>query len=377
MMLTHDADWNKIQSWVNEVSEDYIAMQYQQPFVEIVSRLAHDQFYDMAGKIPKSEYQSYVVSCMYAVSCYACHRPLGLNDLYELCGKSYTKEKIIQILHNLVSWMSPDCTFRHERTHFRKRLAVNEGTLCDLVTYEHTDALFVRKRIEHNGLMPAYDAMVEVIVHYLLEETTNIARLIGIHITSTHTELYYEYVQTPLGSYFGEINDDTTVLQSILASLLHGVKNMHAVGISHRDLKGLNIHVTPDHQCMILDVGSAGYGEKRTTLPICTITHRPPDLLQAEIDGVSYIYDGTCLDMWSIGVLIVEIYMGPKPFGMVHHDSSAADMLTLIQQSKASVLETLRHMCTSSQLMMIRRCLDDVPTKRPTIDDMLNVFCFK
>ena len=373
MTLQHDVDWKKIQSWIREVSIDYIDVMSRPAFVDLVSRLAQDHFYDMAGKIHKSAYQSYVVSCMYAVSCYACHRPLGLDDLYELCGKSYTKGKIIQILYRLVSWMSPDCTFHHERTHFRKRLAVNEGTFCDLVTYESSDDLFVRKRIEHHGLMPAYDAMVEVIVHYLLEDTTNVARLIGIHISNNHTELYYEYVQTPLVTYFGEI-DDPTVLQSIIASLLHGVKTMHAVGISHRDLKGPNIHVTPDHHCMILDVGSAGYGEQRTTMPICTISHRPPDLLQAEIDGDPYIYDGTCLDMWSIGVLIAEIYMGQEPFGMIPRDSPATYMLARIQKSKASVLETLRHLCTSSHLVMIRRCLDDVPTERPTIDEMLNAF---
>jgi serine/threonine protein kinase len=373
MTLTRDADWAKIQCWIHEVTEDYIAVTYRHAFAKLVSRLAKDHFYGMAGKIRKGDYQAYVLSCMYMVSCYACHHPLGLGDLHTLCDRSYTKDKIVQILHMFVSWMSPSCLFNHEMVHFRKRIAANEGTTCDLVTYESTDELFVRKRIEHQGHMPAYDAMVEVFVHYLLEDTTNIARLVGVNITETYTNLYYEYVPTPLDSYFGDI-DDPSVLHSLTESLLHGVKHMHSLGIAHRDLKGMNVHVTPDHQCMILDVGSAGYGDKRNTIPICTISHRSPDLLQAEIEGVPYTYDGTCLDMWSIGVLLAEIYMGPEPFGRIPRGTSAKYMLARIHQSKESVLETLQDLCTVTQMAMIRRCLDDIPTNRPTIEEMVKAF---
>ena len=370
MTLQHDVDWAKIQYWIHEVAEDRIDVTYRQAFSELVSRLAQNHFYSMAGKIPKTDYQAYAVSSMYMVSCYACHHPLGLEDLYSLCARSYTRDKIIEILHLFVSWMSPNCLFNHDMTHFRKRIAVNEGTTCDLVTYDSTDELFVRKRIEHQGVMPSFDAMVEIVVHYLLEETSNIARLVGVNITDQHTNLYYEYVPIPLDSYFGDVDDPSIIINS----LLNGVQQLHTVGIAHRDIKGMNVHVTPKHRCMILDVGSAGYGDKRNTMPICTISHRSPDLLQAEIEGVPYTYDGKCLDMWSVGVLIAEIYMGPEPFGRIPRGTSAKYMLARIHESKDSVLETLRTLCTVTQLGMLRRCMDDVPTMRPTIDEMVKEF---
>ena len=161
----------------------------------------------------------------------------------------------------------------------------------------------------------------------------------------------------------------------MLGGLLRGVRDLHAKGIAHRDLKGANIHVTADHRCKLLDVGSAGSGPTRYTVPACTISHRVPDLLQAEIRGGPYAYEGIRLDMWSVGVLILELLVGPHPFGHIHANISAEQMLANLQEKKPAVLAALQPpLCTPDQRTVLIRCLDDHPKNRPEITEVLDAF---
>jgi serine/threonine protein kinase len=200
----------------------------------------------------------------------------------------------------------------------------------------------------------------------------HIARLVYVTIDHAATNLYYEYVPVPLESMF---RMDHSIRHTLVYGLLHGVRSLHSVGIAHRDLKAMNIHIGNNLRVKLLDLGSAGHGLIRTTLPVCTITHRSPEILLAEIEKVRSIrYDGKKLDMWSVGVLIAEVFTGACPFGPIASGLSPANMLSLIRSRVDVVKDRMRVLLSTRQYVSFCQCLQEDPCERPTVENMLLVF---
>lgn len=86
---------------------------------------------------------------------------------------------------------------------------------------------------------------------------------------------------------------------------------IHALGIVHRDIKPQNILVdTNDHRLVICDFGSAKKilpGEKSVAY-ICSRYYRAPELI---LEQDKY---GPEIDIWSIGCVIAEMFLGEPIF---------------------------------------------------------------
>ena len=310
-----------------------------------------------------------VVAYRYIASCLMCASPLRIEELQRLSGKSRVQVRLA--IFEAVTSLVPARTLALEHARpLRKHILTHSETVsCVYLRYDK-DTVVVRKRIMHDGDLPAYDAMIEVVVHYLLDaRTTHVAPLLYAKITSTHLDLYYEYIPYPLYTYFG--TNDRALVCSLTRELLLGVQSMHQYNIAHRDLKGPNIHVRADGTCMILDVGSAGYGVTRRTVPITTISHRSPEILQAELRNEQYDYDSFKLDIWSLGVLVLELCFGENPFGDISMDMDAHQMLQQIQQSMPRILHALGVRWTSIDSRVLGMCLHEDPAVRPDINTLL------
>ena len=97
---------------------------------------------------------------------------------------------------------------------------------------------------------------------------------------------------------------------TLVAHLLRGMEAMHNLGFIHRDLKPQNLLIDrAEQQLKICDMGlarphAANEDERTYTLEAVTLWYRPMELLLGQ---TTY---GRAVDMWSLGLVVVEIATG-------------------------------------------------------------------
>ncbi|CAK4078846.1 unnamed protein product [Aphanomyces euteiches] len=99
-------------------------------------------------------------------------------------------------------------------------------------------------------------------------------------------------------------------IKSIMKQLLEVMKSMHAIDIIHRDIKCSNLLITTQNVLKVADFGLARsmLGDQPFTNKVVTLWYRSPELLLG-----TTAYDGM-VDMWSIGCVFVELYIGRPLF---------------------------------------------------------------
>lgn len=93
--------------------------------------------------------------------------------------------------------------------------------------------------------------------------------------------------------------------------MLRSLSYIHNLNICHRDIKPQNILIDiKNHKLVLCDFGSAKELQKGQTSVayICSRYYRAPELILGE---ESY---GCEIDVWSIGCVIAEMYMGTPLF---------------------------------------------------------------
>ncbi|XP_018410338.1 PREDICTED: cyclin-dependent kinase 14 isoform X2 [Nanorana parkeri] len=133
-----------------------------------------------------------------------------------------------------------------------------------------------------------------------------------IHTKETLT-LVFEYVHTDLCQYMdkhpGGLLPDNVKL--FLFQLLRGLSYIHQGHILHRDLKPQNLLISDTGELKLADFGLA----RAKSIPshtysneVVTLWYRPPDVL---LGSTEY---STCLDMWGVGCIFVEMIQGAAAF---------------------------------------------------------------
>jgi eukaryotic-like serine/threonine-protein kinase len=144
--------------------------------------------------------------------------------------------------------------------------------------------------------------------------------------------------------------------------LADAVGHAHERGVVHRDLKSLNVIVTPDGRCKVLDFGLArrlpdetAEATVQTALTedgaiVGTPAYMAPEQLRGQtVDARS--------DVWALGVMLYEIASGIRPFA----GKTAFEVTSAILSQQPTPLPVKTPIAFQA---VIERCLEKEPQKR-------------
>ena len=145
---------------------------------------------------------------------------------------------------------------------------------------------------------------------------------------------YYVKMKMPFPDALGKI---------YAYQMFRSLAYIHALGICHRDIKPQNILVdTQTHRVVMCDFGSAkklAPGETSVAY-ICSRYYRAPELILGEEQY------NDCIDIWSIGCVIAEMFLGEPVFPGV---SSKDQLLKIMQLLGTPTAQEVQGMCRKSK----------------------------
>lgn len=116
---------------------------------------------------------------------------------------------------------------------------------------------------------------------------------------------------------FNYSESNLTLYLCLLSQIISMIDQLHQEGYIYRDLKLNNIIIDKKLKCYLVDFGFVKHfddKEKMITSTICGSLHmKAPEIFGIEKKKNSN-YDGSMVDIYSIGVLMYEMYMGNPPF---------------------------------------------------------------
>jgi serine/threonine-protein kinase len=147
----------------------------------------------------------------------------------------------------------------------------------------------------------------------------------------------------------GRVPQDKAV--QIGGQLCAGLAAIHAQGILHRDLKPSNVMLDGQGQVRITDFGVAGVAD---SIPEGEISGTPEYMAPEQLIGASVHVKS---DIYSLGLVLFEIFTGQRVFRSVAERLSEKDMLPAPEQ----YIEGLDPEIAD----VIKRCLEPHPNDRP------------
>ena len=258
---------------------------------------------------------------------------------------------------------APDASSLSGRTvsHFRVLEPLGAGGMG--VVYRAEDVTLGRT-VALKFMLPDYTADDNASARFL-REARAVATLDHPNICTVHEAGKSEdgHLFLAMSHYAGEtIKDRLTrtgalpVEQTldIAVQIARGLACAHTAGIVHRDLKPANVMLTADGTVKILDFGVAKLRDQTMTasgLAMGTVAYMSPEQMLGErVDGRT--------DLWSLGVMLVEMLTGKHPAGADHSPG------TLARRIEARHLAAIPPQVTPALTQLVERLTRRDPEER-------------
>ncbi|XP_010271229.1 PREDICTED: mitogen-activated protein kinase kinase 9-like [Nelumbo nucifera] len=159
-------------------------------------------------------------------------------------------------------------------------------------------------------------------------------------------------------------------LSSIARQVLNGLNYLHTQKIVHRDIKPSNLLVNKKMEVKIADFGVSKIMCR--TLDPCvsyvgTCAYMSPERFDPDTYGANY--NGYAADIWSLGLTLVELYVGHFPF---LPPGQRPDWATLMCAICFGEPPSLPDSASEDFKSFIRCCLQKESSKRWTVSQLLS-----
>ncbi|XP_046382065.2 serine/threonine-protein kinase 36-like [Haliotis rufescens] len=119
-------------------------------------------------------------------------------------------------------------------------------------------------------------------------------------------------------------------VRQIACQLFSAVFHLHSKSILHRDLKPENVLLMDDGTVKLCDFGFAReYFTEIGSLP--TTIKSTPMYMAPEIAGNSIVYYSEKVDIWSLGAMVYELFLGKPPFEPDESNDGQEQVRTLVE----------------------------------------------
>jgi hypothetical protein len=142
------------------------------------------------------------------------------------------------------------------------------------------------------------------------------------------------------------------------SQIMSGVDFFHRQHVSHRDLKPENILMVAQGSALVCKIADFGLSNDMVPGEMLKTICGTPAFAAPEVT-LSQKYDGTAVDVWSLGAILFTMVAGTIPF----EANSQPELFRRIQQGIYSVPVH----CSPELADMVRRFLEVSPQKRATI----------
>ncbi|KAL4969755.1 serine/threonine-protein kinase [Aspergillus stella-maris] len=184
----------------------------------------------------------------------------------------------------------------------------------------HTHVLYAVKALNKAGLDPRQLKFQqrEIKLHHMASQHPNVVSLMRIMDSVDCTYVVIEFC--PEGDLFSSITDKShfvgndPLVKRVFLQILDAVHYCHSLGIYHRDLKPENILVT-DHGLTVklADFGLATTDYLTSDFGCGSTFYMSPECQQPNPRPMSY-YQSAPNDVWSLGVILVNLTCGRNPW---------------------------------------------------------------
>ena len=159
---------------------------------------------------------------------------------------------------------------------------------------------------------------------------------------------------------------------NLISQIIHIMNLLHANNYCYRDLKLNNIIIDKQLKLSLIDFGFVknldNINTKTTT--VCGTFHMKAPEIFLVSDGKLKEYNPFCFDVYSIGVLLYEIYYGSAPFKYYKDD---IDMDEYKKSLYKGIDDSFFDKNIDKDLKdLIIRCMNVDPEKRPKVGDIMN-----
>lgn len=166
-----------------------------------------------------------------------------------------------------------------------------------------------------------------------------------------------------------------TSLAHIAYQILSGLNYLHEHNIVHLDIKPSNLLVSKDMKVKIADFGVSkfvhGIGTRAATNyhSMCqgTQAYMSPERLDSHAFGSGSVYAG---DVWSLGVTLLELYVGHFPFFPA--DKRPSNWMELVLVVCYGEFPSFPEEASEEFRSFIKCCLEKSPSKRWTVSQLLS-----